>query len=50
MRGGRMKRIIWKFGLISGAIMSALMVVTMVYSNKIGIDRGYIVGYTTMVL
>lgn len=45
-----MKRIIWKYGLISGGIMSALMVVTMVYSDRIGIDRGYIVGYTTMVL
>lgn len=45
-----MKRIIWKFGLISGAIMSGLMVVTMVFADHIGIDRGYIVGYTTMVL
>lgn len=45
-----MKRVIWKFGLISGAIMSALMVVTMVFADHIGIDRGYIVGYTTMVL
>ena len=45
-----MKKIILTFGFISGAIMSGLMVVSMVYANQIGFDRGLFVGYTTMVL
>jgi hypothetical protein len=45
-----MKKTIVTFGLISGAISSVLMVVTMLYSDKIGMDRGYIVGYTAIVL
>ncbi len=45
-----MRKVILTFGFISGGILSALMVVTMVYSNHIGFDRGLVVGYTTMVL
>jgi hypothetical protein len=44
------KKAILRFGLISGAIQAGLMVVAMVFSDKIGIDRGYVVGYTSMVL
>jgi hypothetical protein len=45
-----MKRIVLTFGLISGAILSAMMLVTMPFIDKIGPDRGMIIGYTTMVL
>ena len=45
-----MKKTVLTFGLISGAVMSALMLLTMPFIDKIGFDRGYIVGYTSMVL
>lgn len=45
-----MKRTIWTFGLISGAILSAMMLLTMPFIDEIGMERGMIVGYTTMVL
>jgi Protein of unknown function (DUF4199) len=44
-----MKRIVWTFGLISGGILSAMMVVAMRFHDAIGFDRGVIIGYTTMV-
>jgi hypothetical protein len=45
-----MKRIVLTFGLISGAILAAMMFATMPFHDKIGPDRGLIIGYTTMVL
>jgi hypothetical protein len=45
-----MKKTVLTFGLISGAVMSALMLLTMPFIDKIGFDRGYVVGYTSMVL
>jgi len=45
-----MKRTILKFGLISAAIISALMWATVPFQHKIGFDRALFVGYTTMVL
>lgn len=45
-----MKKTIWTFGLIAGAIMSAMMVGTMAYTNRFGFDKGEVIGYTTMVL
>lgn len=45
-----MKKTVWTFGLISGAILSAMMLLTMPFIDEIGMDRGMIVGYTTMVL
>jgi uncharacterized protein DUF4199 len=45
-----MKKTVWTFGLISGAILSVMMVATMPFSEQIGFDRGAIIGYTTMVL
>lgn len=44
-----MKKTVWKFGLISGAIISALMMVTLPLENRIG-EHSLTVGYTTMVL
>jgi uncharacterized protein DUF4199 len=43
-----MKRIVWTFGLISGAVLSAMMVLTLPFESFD--DRGLIIGYTTMVL
>jgi hypothetical protein len=44
-----MKRIVLTFGLISGAILSAMMFATMPFLDRIGFDKGEILGYTTMV-
>jgi hypothetical protein len=49
-RGKDMKKTIVVFGLISGAISSVLMIGTMLFADKIGFDRGYLLGYTTIVL
>jgi amino acid transporter len=45
-----MKKSILTFGLISGALISLMMAVTVPFSDKIGFDKGELVGYTTMVL
>ena len=45
-----MKKIVLTFGLISGAIMSALMTVVMVFAHQTDPGRGMIIGYTIMVL
>lgn len=45
-----MKKIVLTFGLISGAILSAMMLITLPFHDAIGFDRALIVGYTTMVL
>ena len=45
-----MKKTVWTFGLIGGAIMAAMMFATLPFLDKIGFDKGEIVGYTTMVL
>ena len=45
-----MKKIVLTFGLISGAILSGMMLLTMPFHDQIGFDRGAIIGYTTMVV
>jgi hypothetical protein len=45
-----MKKTVWTFGLIAGAMLSAMMLLTMPFMDRIGFDRGEIIGYTTMVL
>jgi|SRR5829696_2130581 len=45
-----MKRIVLTFGLISGALLSAMMLATVPFVDQIGLDRGMVIGYTTMVL
>lgn len=45
-----MKKTVLTFGLISGAILSAMMLITLPFHDAIGFDRAMIVGYTTMVL
>ena len=44
-----MKRTVWTFGLISGAIVSGMMLAALPFQDSIGFDRGAIIGYTTMV-
>src|SRR5438034_8762142 len=45
-----MKKTVVTFGLISGAILSLMMVATIPFMDKIGFDEGEVIGYTTMVL
>jgi len=45
-----MRKIVLTFGLISGAILAAMMFATMPFHDQIGFDRGEVIGYTTMVL
>src|SRR2546423_12228611 len=45
-----MKRIVLVYGLIAGAMLSAFMLITLPFLEKIGSANGYIVGYTGMVL
>src|SRR5690242_6026337 len=45
-----MKRTVWTFGLIAGAILSIMMLITVPFADRIGFDKSLIVGYTTMVL
>jgi len=45
-----MKRTVLTFGLISGVVSSVLMVSTALLMDRIGLDKGAIVGYTGIVL
>jgi hypothetical protein len=45
-----MKKIVLTFGLISGAILSGMMLITLPFHDALGFDRSLILGYTTMVL
>jgi len=45
-----MKRIVLTFGLIAGAIMAAMMAITMPFHDRISPSNGMVIGYTTMVL
>jgi hypothetical protein len=45
-----MKKIVLTFGLISGAILSAMMAITIPFVERIGFEHGMVIGYTTMVL
>jgi len=47
-----MRKIVLTYGMIAGAIVSAMMMITMpLYeSGTLKIDRGEIIGYTTMVI
>jgi hypothetical protein len=45
-----MKKTVLTFGLISGVVSSAMMLLTVPFIEWIGFDRGMIVGYTAIVL
>jgi hypothetical protein len=45
-----MRKIVLTFGLIAGAMLSAMMLMTLPFLDQIGFDKGEVIGYTTMVL
>ena len=45
-----MKKTVLTFGLISGAISALMMLVTTRFADKIGFEKGEIIGYTMIVL
>jgi len=45
-----MKKAVLKFGLISGAISTLMMMATMPFMEQIGFDYGLILGYTSIVI
>jgi uncharacterized membrane protein (DUF485 family) len=45
-----MRKIVLTFGLISGAILSGMMLLALAFQDQIGFERGATVGYTSMVL
>ena len=45
-----MKKTVLTFGLISGAISSLMMVATVPFVDRIGFDKGVVIGYTAIVL
>ena len=45
-----MRKIVLTFGLIAGAILSVMMLVTIPFQDQIGFDKGAVIGYSTMVL
>lgn len=45
-----MRRIVLTYGLIAGAIMSAMMAATLPFAEQIGFDNGATIGYASMVL
>jgi hypothetical protein len=45
-----MRKTVLTFGVISGAISSLMMIATVVFGDRIGFDRGAVIGYTSIVL
>jgi hypothetical protein len=45
-----MKKIVLTFGLLSGLVSALMMFVTMLFVEKIGFDKGVIIGYTAITL
>ena len=45
-----MRKIVLTYGLIAGGILSAMMLVAVPFRDSIGLDRGMIIGYTSMVM
>jgi hypothetical protein len=44
-----MTRVVLTFGLLAGAILSAMLAATVPFMDRIGFDRGEVIGYTSMV-
>lgn len=45
-----MRKIVLTFGLIAGAMLSVMMLLTIPFMEQIGFENGMLIGYTTMVL
>ena len=44
-----MKKTVLTFGLIAGAILAAMMLATLPFMDRIGFEKGEVIGYTTIV-
>lgn len=44
-----MKKTVWTFGLISGALLAAMMLGTLPFMDRIGFDKAELIGYTSIV-
>lgn len=44
-----MRKFVVTYGLIAGAMLSAMMLLTLSFQEQLGFDKGAIVGYATMV-
>ena len=44
------KKTVWTFGLLSGALVSAMMAATIPFQDEAGFDHSLMVGYATIVL
>lgn len=44
-----MKRVVLTFGLLAGAVLSVMMVITGAMGDRIDFDKGEVIGYTTMI-
>lgn len=44
-----MKKIVWTFGLIAGAIMAGMFFIALPFHDAIGFEYGMVYGYTSMV-
>jgi hypothetical protein len=45
-----MRKVVLTFGLIAGAILSAMLLITVPFQEQIGFENGATIGYTTMVI
>ena len=45
-----MKKTVWTFGLVSGALVSAMMAVTIPFQDEAGFDHSLVVGYAAIVV
>jgi len=45
-----MRKVVLTFGLIAGAILSAMLLISVPFQDQIGFENGATIGYTTMVL
>lgn len=45
-----MRKIVLTFGLTAGGVLAAMMILAFLFQDRIGFDKGAIVGYTSMVL
>ena len=45
-----MKKTVLTFGVLSGVVSALMMLVTVLFIDRIGFDKGVIVGYTAIVM
>jgi Protein of unknown function (DUF4199) len=45
-----MRKIVWTFGLIAGAVMAVMFIITLPFQDQMEGSTGMIIGYTSMVM